>query len=76
MDNSSIFSEDDGHGECCQGGFNACDDNPDNYHMREHEDEDITVVDVFNMNQELPREEDSEAGPSGTPEPCWRRRGE
>jgi hypothetical protein len=32
--------------------------------MQDDEDDDITVVDVFNTNQELHRGEDSEAEPS------------
>ena len=39
----------------------VCPDNPANYNMQEDEDDDITVIDVFNTTQELHRGEDSEA---------------
>ena len=68
MDDSELsdtWSDDDGHGECGRGGFHTCDDNPDNYHMRNDEDENITVVDVFNISQNVPREDDSSTQPSG-----------
>jgi hypothetical protein len=65
-DDSSAFSEDDGHGDCGRGGYHACPDNPANYNMREDEDEDITVIDVINTNQELPRGEDSETESFGS----------
>jgi hypothetical protein len=65
-DDSSAFSEDDGHRDCGRGGYHACPDNPANYKMREDEDEDITVIDVINTNQELPRGEDSETESFGS----------
>ena len=38
--------------------------------MRKHEDEDMTIVDVFNINQELPRgEDDFRDRPSGFMKP-------
>ena len=62
---SDTWSDDDGHGECGRGGFHTCDDNPDNYHMRNDEDENINVVDISDMDQNLPQEEDSGTRPSG-----------
>jgi hypothetical protein len=56
----SYESDDDGHRDCGRGGYHDCPDNPANYTMREDEDEDITVIDVINTTQELPRGEDSE----------------
>jgi hypothetical protein len=60
----SYDSDDDGHRDCGRGGYHACPDNPANYNMQDVEDDDITVVDVFNTNQELHRGKDSEAEPS------------
>ena len=51
-DESSTFSDDDGHRDCGRGGYHACPDNPANYNMRDDEDEDITVIDVINTIQE------------------------
>jgi hypothetical protein len=61
---NSYESDDNGHRDCGRGGYHACPDNPANYNMQDGEDDDITVVDVFNTNQELHRGEDSEAEPS------------
>ena len=55
----SYESDDDGHRDCGRGGYHACPNNPANYNMQEDEDDDITVIDVFNTNQELHRGEDS-----------------
>jgi hypothetical protein len=57
----SYKSDDNGHRDCGRGGYHACPDNPVNY--MQNEDDDITVVDIFNINQELHQGEDSEAEP-------------
>jgi hypothetical protein len=60
----SYESDDDGHRDCGQGEYHACPDNPANFHMYEEETDDITVIDVFNMNQELRLGEGSDTEPS------------
>jgi hypothetical protein len=60
----SYESDDDGHRDCGRGGYHACPDNPANFNMHEEEADDITVIKVFNTNQELHLGEDSEAEPS------------
>ena len=59
----SYESDDDGHRECGQGGYHDCPDNPVNFHIEEETD-DITVIDVFNTNQELRLGEGSDTEPS------------
>jgi hypothetical protein len=60
----SYESDDDGHRDCGRGGYHACPDNPANFHMYEEEADDITVIDVFNTNQELRLGEGSDTEPS------------
>ena len=62
----SYESDDDGHRDCGRGGYYACPDNPANFNMHEEEADDITVIKVFNTNQELHLGEDSEAEPSSS----------
>ena len=56
----SYISDDDGHGGCSKGEYDACPDKPANYYMHEQEDGDHTVIDVFNTNRVLLRDDDSQ----------------
>ena len=55
----SYVLDDDWHGGCSKGEYDACPDNPANcYYM--HEQEDLTVINVLNTNQVLLRDDDSQ----------------
>ena len=56
----SYVLDDDWHGGCSKGEYDACPDKPANYYMHEQEDGDHTVIDVFNTNRVLLRDDDSQ----------------